>query len=55
MQAGSKKNAGQAEAFTEREKKLIKLIREVGFGELRIFITEGQPVRAEEVKKSIKL
>ena len=41
--------------LTEREKKLIRLIRELGFGELSIFVADGQPVRAEEIKKSIKL
>lgn len=41
--------------LTEREEKLIRLIRELGFGELSIFVADGQPVRAEEIKKSIKL
>lgn len=39
---------------TEKEESLLKLIRELGFGEVRIFVADGQPVRAEEIKKSIK-
>ena len=39
---------------TEKEELLLKLIRELGFGEVRIFVADGQPVRAEEIKKSIK-
>ena len=40
---------------TEKERRLIELIRELGYGEVRIFVAEGQPVRAEEVKRSVKL
>jgi hypothetical protein len=41
-------------ALTEKEKRLIQMIRELGYGEIRIIVTDGQPVRAEEIKKSIK-
>ncbi len=41
--------------LSEKEEKLIRLIREMGFGELRLFIADSQPVRLEEVRKSIKL
>ncbi len=41
--------------LSEKEEKLIRLIREIGFGELRLFVADSQPVRLEEVKKSIKL
>ena len=40
---------------TEREDKLLQLIRELNFGEIRIHVADGQPVRVEEIKKSIKL
>ena len=40
--------------LTEKELRLLKLIRELQFGELRIFVADGQPVRAEEIKKNIK-
>ena len=39
---------------TEKEEQLLKLIRELGFGEVHIYVANGQPVRAEEIKKSIK-
>lgn|GEM_PF-760452 len=40
---------------SEKEEKLLRLIRELKFGELQVFIADGQPVRVEEVRKSIKL
>ena len=41
--------------LSEKEEKLILLIRELKFGELRVMIADSQPVRLEEVRKSIKL
>ena len=41
--------------ITPKERKLLELIREIGFGELNVFIADGQPVRVEEIKKSVKL
>ena len=40
---------------TEKEQMLLQLIREIGFGEVKVFIADGQPVRVEEIKKSVKL
>jgi hypothetical protein len=39
----------------EQERHLIQMIRQMEYGELHIFITEGKPIRVEEIKKSIKL
>ncbi len=39
---------------TEKEEKLLSLIRELKFGEMLVYIADGQPVRAEEIKKSVK-
>lgn len=39
---------------TDREEELLQLIRELKFGEIHIFVADGQPVRAEEIKKSVK-
>ena len=39
---------------TEKEEKLLQLLRTLKFGEVRIYVADGQPVRAEEIKKSIK-
>ena len=41
--------------LSEKEEKLIRLIREMKFGELRLFVADSQPVRLEDVRKSIKL
>ncbi len=41
--------------LSEKEKKLITMIRSLGFGEIRIFVQDKQPVRVEEFTKSIKL
>lgn len=41
--------------LTSKERKLVKLMRETDYGELRIIVQNGEPVRVEEVKKSIKL
>ncbi len=41
--------------LTEKEEKLIQIIRELKFGEIHIYVADGQPVRAENIKKSIKL
>lgn len=40
---------------TEKEQRLIQMIRDLGYGEIRIFVADGQPVRAEKVKRSVKL
>jgi len=48
------KNSAEKE-LSEKEKKLIELIRSTGYGEIRITVQDGQPIQVEEVKKSIKL
>jgi hypothetical protein len=41
--------------LSSREINLIRLIRGTKHGEIRIIIQDGQPIRVEEIKKSIKL
>ncbi|MFZ7103929.1 MAG: DUF2292 domain-containing protein [Peptococcaceae bacterium] len=41
--------------LSEKEEKLIQLIRSIPYGEIKIFIQDNQPIRVEEIKKSIKL
>ncbi len=41
--------------INEQEKRLLQMIREMKYGELHIFVSDGKPVRVEEIKKSIKL
>ena len=40
---------------TEKELKLLEIIRSTEYGEIRIVVQEGKPIRIEEIKKSIKL
>jgi hypothetical protein len=35
--------------------KLEKIIKDIGFGEIRVIIQDGKPIRIEEIKKSLKL
>lgn len=42
-------------SLTKEEEKLIKLIRKIEFGEAKVVINAGKPIRVEEIKKSIKL
>ena len=39
----------------EKEIHLLKIIRELQFGEIKIIVQDGQPIRIEEMKKTIKL
>ena len=41
--------------LTAKEKKIVEIIRSTEYGELKIIVQEGQPVRVEEVLKSIQL
>lgn len=38
-----------------KEEKLLKIIKEIKFGEIKVIIQDGLPIRVEELKKSIKL
>lgn len=40
---------------TEKELKLLEVIRSIEYGEIRIVVQDGKPIRIEEIKKSIKL
>jgi len=41
--------------LTEKEQKLLDILRELGYGEVVVTIKGGIPVHIEEIKKSIKL
>jgi len=41
--------------LSEKERKLVRLIRELAYGEIKLIIQDKVPVRVEEFKKSIKL
>ena len=41
--------------LSEQERKIIRILREMDYGEIRIIINGGKPTRMEEIKKSIML
>ena len=41
--------------LTAKESRIIDIIRGIEFGEVRVVVTDGVPLRVEEIKKSIKL
>lgn len=43
------------QAITQKEAKLLSLIKDVEFGEIKIIIQNGIPIRIEEIKKTIKI
>ncbi len=49
--------AGKEEALrmSDKEQRLIALLRGIQYGEVKIVIQDGVPIRIEEIKKSIKL
>ena len=40
---------------TEAEQKVLAILREVKFGEIKVIIQDGIPIRVEEIRKSIKI
>jgi hypothetical protein len=49
------KNQDKHLILNEQEQRLVQMIRELKYGELHIFVSDGKPVRAEVIKKSVKL
>ena len=41
--------------LSEEEEKVIELMRELSYGELRVIVNNSKPIRVEEIKKSIQL
>ena len=41
--------------LTEKEARLIEIIRRLDFGEVRVVVQDSVPTRLEEIKRSIKL
>ena len=39
----------------EREKKLLELIRETKYGELKIIVQDSLPIRVQEIRESFEL
>ena len=41
--------------LSDQEKKLLDIIRKLGFGQVIITIKDGKPISIEEIRKSIQL
>jgi hypothetical protein len=41
--------------ISEKEQKLLTVLRDVNYGEVVVIVKNGSPVHIEEIKKSIKL
>lgn len=41
--------------ISDRERKVLDIMRKIDYGEIRIVINNSQPVRVEEIKKSVQL
>jgi len=41
--------------LSEQEKKVITILREIKFGEVKVVVQDGVPVRVDEIRKSIKI
>ena len=41
--------------LNEQEKRLIELLREIGYGEVTVYVKDHHPYRVEQVRKSIVL
>lgn len=51
----SEKIANQGIIPNQQEQKLLEIIHQIGFGEIKVIVNDGKPIRLEEIKKSIKL
>ncbi len=43
------------EELSEQETKIIEFVRNVNYGEIKIVINAGKPIRVEEIRKSFML
>jgi len=41
--------------LTDKEQKLIELLRQTRYGQIVIYLEEGQPIRIERIRESVKL
>lgn len=45
----------ESQKLDPKEENLIEIIHDIKYGELKIIVQDGLPIRVEELKKSIKL
>ena len=44
----------QIKDLTEHETKLILYLRELKYGEVKVFVKDGVPIRGEDIKQSVQ-
>ena len=52
---GGKMQPENSKTLTKAETELIKTIRSLEFGEVRVIVKDNRPIRIEEIRKSIQL
>ena len=57
MEASSKHNLHKNDVFkvSDKEQQVLALMRDVEYGEVCVVIKDGEPLRIEYMKKSIKI
>ena len=51
-----KKPAARENAtLSEQEKRVIDILRELKYGEVKVVVQDGVPIRVDEIRKSIKI
>ena len=54
--ADVKKTAVRANVFlSEQEQKVITILRELKYGEVKVVVQDGIAIRVDEIRKSIKI
>ena len=48
-------NHNNGDTLTEKEQRLIEELRRISYGQVVIFMQDGQPLRIERIKESVKL
>ena len=41
--------------LSEQEKKIIDILRGIKYGEIKIIVQDGLPIRVDEIRKSIRI
>jgi len=47
--------AHQSLDLSEQEKRVISIMRETEYGEIKVIVQNGVPVRVDEIRKSFKI
>lgn len=45
----------QPMVLSEHERKVIEVLRQIEYGEVKVIVQDGVPVRMDEIRKSVKI